>query len=149
MSGNQPENFSVLFLTLESDRVTSLKSCFSPQMRHVNHLLGPCQQPKGFNGTVFWDLHMSPVLFERRILSRGKERGKTSLSVKALKGDMTSAERIVVSVLLSFPADTHRCKLTSSVSLPEKFSVSIEGRDRPGCWAIELPGAYSALHIFI
>lgn len=38
---------------------------------HVNHLPGPCQQPKGFNGTVFWDLHMSSVLFKRRRVSRG------------------------------------------------------------------------------
>lgn len=84
----------------------------SPKAAHVNHLLGPCQEPKGFNGTVFWDLHMSPVLFERRRVSRGKEKGETSLSVKLLKGDIASAERIAASVLLSFPANTHRWKLT-------------------------------------
>lgn len=46
---------------------------------HVNHLLGPCQQPKGFNGTVFWDLHMSSVLFKRRRVSRGGKREKRPL----------------------------------------------------------------------
>lgn len=55
---------------------------------------------------------MSPVLFERRRVSRGKEKGETSLSVKLLKGDIASAERIAASVLLSFPANTHRWKLT-------------------------------------
>lgn len=92
---------------------------------HVNHLLGPCQQPKGFNGTVFWDLHMLSVLFKRRRVSRGgEERKETSLSVKPMKGDTASANKIASSVFLSFPANTHRSKLKSSASLPEMFSVS-------------------------
>lgn len=106
----------------------------SPKAAHVNHLLGPCQQPKGFNGTVFWDLHMSSVLFERRRASGGKERGETSLSVKPLKGDTASVERIAAaSVLLSSPADAHRRKVTSSAPLPEMFCGSVAARDRPGC----------------
>lgn len=83
--------------------MTKTLSC-SPKAAHVNHLLGPCQQPKGFNGTVFWDLHMSSVSFREMESVKG---GKTSLSVKPLKGDMASAKRIAVSVLLSFPTDTH------------------------------------------
>lgn len=70
----------------ERDRVTWVKTLpCSPKAAHVNHLLGPCQQPKGFNGTVFWDLHMSSVLFKKWKVSGGKERGETSLSVKLLK----------------------------------------------------------------
>lgn len=74
----------------------------SPKTAHVNHLPGPCRQPEGFNGTVFWDLHMSQVLFERRKVSRGKPRGETFLSVE-LEGDMACAQRIAASVLVAFP----------------------------------------------
>lgn len=115
------------YVSLEGERwgdMTKTLPC-SLKAAHVNHLLGPCQQPKGFNGTVFWDLHMSSVLFKRRRVSRGKERHETSLSVKPLKGDMASAKRIAASVFLFFPANTHRSKLKLSTSLPEMFSVSL------------------------
>lgn len=63
---------------------------------------------------------------------KGEREGETSLSVKALKGDMASAERVAASVFLSFPADTHKCKLMSSAPLAEMFSESGEARDRAG-----------------
>lgn len=63
-----------------------------PKAAHVSHLLGPCQQPKGFNGSVFWDSHAPSVFSERWRVSTGENR-ESSLSVKPLKGDKASAER--------------------------------------------------------
>lgn len=111
----QPASFSVFFLTLGD--MTKTMPCF-PKATHVNHLLGSCQQPKGFNGTVFWDLHTSSTFFERWRVSRGKGSGETSLS-PTLKEDTSSAEKIAAPIFLSFPAVAFKCKLALSASLPE------------------------------
>lgn len=117
--------------------MTKTMPCF-PKATHVNHLLGSCQQPKGFNGTVFWDLHMLSMFFERWRVSRGKGRRETSLSVKTLKEDTSSAKKMAAPIFLSFPAVTFRCKLILSASLPG-ISASGKAWYRPGCQVIEQP----------
>lgn len=136
---------SVISHFREGDRVTWLKPCRAPRRQHMS--------------TIFWGLVSSQkVLMElcfgictcRPCCSRvgecqGGKRRETSLSVKALKGDMASAERIAASVFLSFPTDTHRCKPTS-----QRCSQGVARLEMGlGCVVIELPDAYSAPHIFI
>lgn len=67
---HQPASFLLLFLTHKGEKEKERQGDMSKTLlcslkaAHVNHLLGPCQQPKGFNGTVFWDLHVVYVVQE-------------------------------------------------------------------------------------
>lgn len=69
---------------------------------------------------------MPSVLFERLRVSNGGHRVKTSLSVKLLKGDMRSTERIAASFFLSFLNGTHRCELRLAAQMAEIFPVTVE-----------------------
>ncbi|KAL7381465.1 hypothetical protein ABVT39_006090 [Epinephelus coioides] len=90
---------------------------------------------------------MSTVLFARQRVSGGKERGETSLSVKPLKGDTASVERIAASVLLSF--SHRRTQMQTHIVSFSPRDVLCERRSLRWAWVIELQVVYSGLHVFI
>ena len=94
--------FSVISHLRGRDRVTRLKPCLAPWRRH--HIRGGLVSSQKVLMELCFGICTCRSCCSRDGECRGGEKGgETSLSVKLLKGDMASVERIAASVLLSFP----------------------------------------------
>lgn len=110
----------------------------------VNHVPGPCQQSKGFNGTVFWDHGESSVLSARwRSTSTWENRD----SCQAYETEEEASVGKIAAPCPPLPASRQTQMQTRVGSCLTKVFVS--GKNQMSARVLGELAACCALHIFI